>query len=100
VLPNNAKLHHNYARSLQGNVEEQEFHYRAAIRIYPYYGGWGERGDSCNGPGPKRPLRCWVGSAYINLGVVMANNGDLEGAIDIWKKGLNAWNQYVGPGQE
>lgn len=37
VLPNNAKLHHNYATSISDN-DLKEYHYRAAIRIYPPYG--------------------------------------------------------------
>ena len=56
MMPNNAKLHHNYAHSLTKDPAMKhaaEFHFREAIRIYPPYG-----------------------SAYINLGVqVRACNG-------------------------
>ncbi|EDQ87493.1 uncharacterized protein MONBRDRAFT_27236 [Monosiga brevicollis MX1] len=77
VLPNNAKLHHNYARSLQGRDADREYHYRVAIRQYKYYG-----------------------SAYINLGVLLANQGKLEEAVEIWKAGLDAWNQRPILGQD
>ncbi len=38
VLPYNAKLHHNYATSIN-DYELKEHHLRAAMRIYPPYGG-------------------------------------------------------------
>jgi hypothetical protein len=37
VLPNNAKLHHNFGASISDNARK-EFHFREAIRIYPPYG--------------------------------------------------------------
>lgn len=73
MLPNNAKLHHNYAHSLGNDPTMKhavEHHYREAIRIYPPYG-----------------------SAYINLGVQFANNGRLEDAVDTWREGFEQWNK-------
>lgn len=76
-LPNNAKLHHNYARSIADNPPRDvwhkiEFHYREAIRIYPPYA-----------------------SAYINLGVHLAqtNPNRLEEAVKIWTEGLAQWKR-------
>ncbi len=41
VLPNNAKLHHNFATSIT-DYALKEHHFRAAMRIYPPYGAaWG-----------------------------------------------------------
>ena len=37
VLPNNAKLNHNFAHATTDPVKK-EYHYRAAIYIYPPYG--------------------------------------------------------------
>lgn len=37
VLPNNAKLHHNFATSIADSARK-EYHFREAIRIYPPYG--------------------------------------------------------------
>eukprot|EP00049_Salpingoeca_infusionum_P003068 m.63027 g.63027 ORF g.63027 m.63027 type:complete len:660 (+) comp11938_c0_seq1:228-2207(+) len=69
VLPNNAKLNHNFAHSTS-DIALKEVHYRAAIRIYPPYA-----------------------SAYINLGVVLAQSNRLSEAVSVWKKGLEQWNK-------
>eukprot|EP00040_Diaphanoeca_grandis_P010659 m.54633 g.54633 ORF g.54633 m.54633 type:complete len:733 (-) comp21947_c0_seq1:71-2269(-) len=74
VLPNNAKLHHNYAHTIaDDNVlsHKTEHHYRKAISIYPPYG-----------------------SAYINLGVHLAKSSRLDEAVTIWKEGFDQWNKY------
>eukprot|EP00045_Choanoeca_perplexa_P007075 m.62161 g.62161 ORF g.62161 m.62161 type:complete len:165 (-) comp13921_c0_seq1:103-597(-) len=76
VLPNNAKLHHNLARVLD-DPKDAEHHFRMAIRYYKYYG-----------------------SAYINLGVVLANDNRLEAAVRIWKDGLAAWSARPILGQD
>lgn len=34
-------------------------------------------------------------SAYINLGVHLAQTGRLEEAVDIWKSGLEQWNRSL-----
>lgn len=39
ALPNNAKLHHNYATTVKDN-DVKEYHFRVAMRIYPPYGAW------------------------------------------------------------
>eukprot|EP00055_Hartaetosiga_balthica_P018228 m.130881 g.130881 ORF g.130881 m.130881 type:complete len:637 (+) comp9473_c2_seq1:91-2001(+) len=69
VLPGNAKLHHNYATSL-GHTKEAEYHFRTSIHIYPYYA-----------------------SAYINLGVNLANTNRLSEAVAIWEEGLVMWRK-------
>eukprot|EP00730_Choanoeca_flexa_P015250 TRINITY_DN6961_c0_g1_i3.p1 TRINITY_DN6961_c0_g1~~TRINITY_DN6961_c0_g1_i3.p1 ORF type:complete len:622 (+),score=148.13 TRINITY_DN6961_c0_g1_i3:62-1927(+) len=75
VQPYNAKLHHNYGRLVEGR--EAEYHFRMAIRQYKYYG-----------------------SAYINLGVILANSDRLDEAIQIWKDGLAAWRTRPILGQD
>ena len=73
MMPDNAKLHHNYAHTLTSDPAMKhaaEFHFREAIRIYPPYG-----------------------SAYINLGVQYANGGRLEDAVTTWREGLTQWNK-------
>eukprot|EP00049_Salpingoeca_infusionum_P026766 m.27817 g.27817 ORF g.27817 m.27817 type:complete len:648 (+) comp8977_c0_seq2:32-1975(+) len=69
AAPTNAKLHHNYAYYASG--EDQEFHYREAIKLYPPYI-----------------------SAYINLGVNLSQRGMDKEAIEIYKKGLEMHYKY------
>ncbi|EGD76403.1 transmembrane and tetratricopeptide repeat containing 4 [Salpingoeca rosetta] len=69
VLPMNAKLNHNFAHSTP-DPDKKEYHYRAAIHIYPPYA-----------------------SAYINLGVHLAQTSRLAEAVDVWKQGLQQWNK-------
>eukprot|EP00048_Salpingoeca_helianthica_P023713 m.26553 g.26553 ORF g.26553 m.26553 type:complete len:605 (-) comp8945_c0_seq1:26-1840(-) len=69
VLPNNAKLHHNFAASISDQARK-EFHFREAIRIYPPYA-----------------------SAYVNLGVTLAQTGREEEAVKTWQQGLRQWEQ-------
>ncbi|EGD78785.1 hypothetical protein PTSG_01761 [Salpingoeca rosetta] len=63
AAPTNAKLHHNAAYYMSG--EEQEHHFREAIRLYPPYV-----------------------SAYINLGVNLAKAGRIDEAIETYRSGL------------
>jgi hypothetical protein len=41
---------------------------------------------------PTSPIAAAPGSAYINLGVILANNNRLEDALQVWKDGLSAWS--------
>lgn len=40
-----------------------------------------------------------VASAYINLGVVLAETGRLDQGVEIWKRGLEEWARYVWVGE-
>ena len=74
VYPDNAKAHHNLAHkwmSLKIRDEEVEFHMKEAIRVHPEYG-----------------------TAFINLGVFLAQHDRQAEACDLWKGAVTSYDGW------
>ena len=74
VYPMNAKAHHNLAHkwfTAKERHAEVEFHMKEAIRVHPEYG-----------------------TAYINLGVHLAQQGRQAEACDLWKNAVTTYDDW------